>query len=206
MTLENSSSSISKVSSAKVPTIWGEFTCYVFRNNEDGIEHLAFVAGDGKATKDVLVRIHSECITGDIFQSQKCDCGHQLGQAMEAISHEGGIFIYLRGHEGRGIGIGAKIKAYALQEQGLDTVQANEELGLPVDGRSYESAAHILNDFGITSVRLITNNLEKISEVQNFGISVSERVSQLSKVTPENSSYLSTKNSKLGHLIEGLEN
>jgi len=206
MTINNEKETVSKVSQAKVPTSWGEFTCHVFESENDGIEHLAFVSGDIENKDDVLVRIHSECITGDIFHSLKCDCGDQLDQAMAAIAQSGGVFIYLRGHEGRGIGIGAKIKAYSLQEQGLDTVQANEELGFPVDDRNYKIAALILSDFGITSVKLITNNLKKVEEVQNHGIDVTERVSLVPNITLENLSYLQTKNAKLGHLIEGVEN
>ncbi|HQZ15032.1 MAG TPA: GTP cyclohydrolase II [Acidimicrobiia bacterium] len=205
MTAPNQKSLITQVSNAKVPTSWGEFMCFVFRDETDGIEHLAFVSGDLKNKENVLVRAHSECITGDIFHSRKCDCGDQLDQAMSSISEVGGVFIYLRGHEGRGIGIGAKIQAYALQEQGLDTVQANEKLGLPIDGRNYAIAGLILKTLDITSIKLITNNKSKVDEIEASGINVAERISLAPNVTTENLSYLQTKNAKLGHLIEGIE-
>ncbi len=205
MTISNNREAISKISQAKVPTSWGDFICHVFQSKIDAIEHLAFVKGDVENNENVLVRIHSECITGDIFHSRKCDCGDQLGRAMDAIAKDGGIFIYLRGHEGRGIGIGAKIKAYSLQEQGLDTVQANEELGFPVDDRNYEIAALILQEFKVGSIELITNNMNKVEEVESFGIKVAKRISLIPNITNENLSYLKTKNAKLGHLIEGVD-
>ncbi len=196
--------SIKRISTSRVPTSWGEFTCHVFES-EDGEEHLAFVSGDITNKSNVLVRVHSECLTGDVFQSQKCDCGAQLHDALDRISLEGGILVYLRGHEGRGIGIGHKINAYSLQEQGLDTVEANEALGLPIDSREYGVGAQILSELGVTSMRLITNNPAKLFQLQSHGVQVSDRVSVPANPNPENISYLRTKNEKLGHLIEGLD-
>ena len=196
---------IKKISAARIPTSWGEFVCHVYESTDNGVEHLAFVSGEINETDDILVRVHSECITGDIFQSQKCDCGAQLHDAMKRIADEDGILVYLRGHEGRGIGIGHKIDAYRLQEQGLDTVQANEALGLPVDSREYGVGAEILKDLGVTSIRLITNNPTKLFAFENHGVLVSDRIGIPAYSTPENISYLRTKNEKMGHLIEGLE-
>lgn len=196
---------IEKVSFAKVPTAWGEFVCHVYKSVDDGVEHLAFVSGDINSSTDILVRVHSECVTGDIFQSLKCDCGHQLHHAMEQIAGEGGVLVYLRGHEGRGIGIGHKINAYSLQEKGMDTVEANEALGLPIDSREYSVGAQILANLGVTSMRLITNNPAKLLGLQSHGIEISDRISVKAKPTAENISYLRTKNEKLGHLIDGLE-
>lgn len=195
---------IKRISTSRVPTTWGEFTCHVFES-DDGEEHLAFVSGDIPDKGNVLVRVHSECLTGDVFQSQKCDCGAQLHDAMERISKEGGILVYLRGHEGRGIGIGHKISAYSLQDQGLDTVEANEALGLPVDSREYGVGAQILSELGVTSMRLITNNPAKLFQLQSHGVEVSDRISVPANPNPENISYLRTKKEKMGHLIEGLE-
>ena len=196
---------IKKISSARVPTSWGEFTCHVYESLDDGEQHLAFVSGELNEAEDVLVRVHSECVTGDIFQSLKCDCGNQLHHAMERIAEEGGVLIYLRGHEGRGIGIGHKIDAYRLQEQGLDTVEANEALGLPVDTREYVVGAQMLKDLGVISMRLITNNPAKLLGLQGHGVEINDRISVPAKPTAENLSYLKTKKEKLGHLIEGLD-
>ncbi|MFN8015400.1 MAG: GTP cyclohydrolase II [Acidimicrobiia bacterium] len=189
---------VEQISNAKVPTSWGEFTCYVFKDED--IEHLVLVRGE-VSKKQVLVRVHSECLTGDVFSSVKCDCGEQLSNAMKKISIEGGVLIYLRGHEGRGIGIGHKINAYSLQENGLDTVDANIALGLPVDSREYKVAAEILNSLGIEKAKLITNNPEKLKALVDYGIDV-DRVSLPTIPTQENLEYLKTKKDKLGHLIE----
>jgi 3,4-dihydroxy 2-butanone 4-phosphate synthase/GTP cyclohydrolase II len=159
--------------------------------------------GDGA---DLLVRVHSECLTGDVFDSLRCDCGPQLDAAMKAIDEEGlGVLVYLRGHEGRGIGIGHKIRAYSLQEQGRDTVDANVELGLPIDSREYGIGAQILNDLGITTMRLMTNNPTKYGGLEGFGLEISERVALESIPNPENIEYLRTKRERMGHLLEGLD-
>jgi 3,4-dihydroxy 2-butanone 4-phosphate synthase/GTP cyclohydrolase II len=152
---------------------------------------------------DILVRIHSECLTGDAFGSMRCDCGAQLDEALSRISIEGrGVVVYLRGHEGRGIGIGHKVRAYQLQDQGRDTLQANLELGLPVDGRDYSIGAQILADLGITSMRLMTNNPAKDEGIVELGLTISDRVPLITTPTPYNGKYLTTKQVKMGHLLE----
>ncbi len=154
----------------------------------------------------MLVRVHSECLTGDVFHSLRCDCGPQLDAAMKAIDEEGlGVVVYLRGHEGRGIGIGHKIRAYSLQEQGHDTVDANTELGLPVDSREYGIGAQILNDLGITTMRLMTNNPKKYGGLEGFGLQITDRVSIESVPNPENIEYLRTKRERMGHMLDGLD-
>jgi 3,4-dihydroxy 2-butanone 4-phosphate synthase/GTP cyclohydrolase II len=150
--------------------------------------------------------VHSECLTGDVFGSQRCDCGPQLEEALERVAEEGrGVVIYLRGHEGRGIGIGHKIRAYGLQEQGRDTVDANLDLGLPEDSREYGIGAQILVDLGITTMRLITNNPTKRGGLEGFGLEITERVPSVVSVNPENLAYLRTKRERMGHLLEGLD-
>jgi 3,4-dihydroxy 2-butanone 4-phosphate synthase/GTP cyclohydrolase II len=152
------------------------------------------------------VRVHSECLTGDVFRSLRCDCGVQLDAAMDKIAEEGlGVVVYLRGHEGRGIGLGHKIRAYSLQEEGHDTVDANVELGLPVDSREYGIGAQILNDLGITTMRLLTNNPTKFGGLEGFGLEITERVGLESVPNPENIDYLRTKRERMGHLLEGLD-
>jgi 3,4-dihydroxy 2-butanone 4-phosphate synthase/GTP cyclohydrolase II len=169
----------------------------------DGIEHLAFVRGDVANGQPLLTRVHSECLTGDVFGSLRCDCGDQLASAMQLIAQDGrGVLVYLRGHEGRGIGIGHKIRAYSLQDQGLDTVDANVELGLPIDSREYGIGAQILADLGAKELRLMTNNPAKYGGIAGYGLSVVERVPIVTKVTDENRAYLSTKRDRLGHLFE----
>ena len=191
------------ISSAPVPTEWGIFTCHAYRNTVDGIEHLAFTQGDISAPGSVLTRVHSECLTGDVFGSRRCDCGPQLAAAMQKISEEGrGVVVYLRGHEGRGIGIGHKIRAYSLQDEGLDTVDANIELGLPVDSREYGIGAQILADLGASELRLMTNNPAKYGGLEGYGLAVVERVSIAIASTPENEKYLRTKKERMGHLID----
>jgi len=191
------------ISSAPVPTEWGIFTCHAYRNTVDGIEHLAFTQGDISAPGSVLTRVHSECLTGDVFGSRRCDCGPQLAAAMQKISEEGrGVVVYLRGHEGRGIGIGHKIRAYSLQDEGLDTVDANIELGLPVDSREYGIGAQILADLGASELRLMTNNPAKYGGLEGYGLAVVERVSIEIASTPENEKYLRTKKERMGHLID----
>jgi 3,4-dihydroxy 2-butanone 4-phosphate synthase/GTP cyclohydrolase II len=197
---------IRRIAEARIPTNWGEFTCYVYESILDGEQHVAMVKGAVQGEDDVMVRVHSECLTGDVFGSRRCDCGVQLDGAMERIAEEGlGVLVYLRGHEGRGIGIGHKIRAYNLQEQGMDTIQANEALGLPVDSREYGIGAQILNDLGITTMQLITNNPSKFGGLDGFGLEITGRVSLPVKVTPENLAYLRTKKDQMGHLLEGLD-
>ena len=191
------------IGAAPVPTEWGTFTCHAYRSTIDGVEHLAFTQGDISTGGPVLTRVHSECLTGDVFGSRRCDCGPQLDAAMKLIAEEGrGIVVYLRGHEGRGIGIGHKIRAYSLQDEGLDTVDANLQLGLPVDSREYGIGAQILADLGAKELRLMTNNPAKYGGLGGYGLSVVERVAIEIPATPENERYLRTKKERLGHLIE----
>lgn len=197
---------VERMGSANVPTEWGNFECVAYRSTIDGIEHLAFVLGDLTTPEPVLTRVHSECLTGDVFGSRRCDCGPQLATAMKAVQEQGrGVIVYLRGHEGRGIGIGHKIRAYSLQDEGLDTVDANLELGLPVDSREYGIGAQILADLGARKLRLMTNNPAKYGGIAGYGLSVVERVSIITESTPENSSYLATKRDRLGHFFNDTE-
>jgi len=197
---------VERIGSANVPTEWGNFDCVAYRSTIDGIEHLAFVLGDLTTPEPVLTRVHSECLTGDVFGSRRCDCGPQLATAMKAVQEQGrGVIVYLRGHEGRGIGIGHKIRAYSLQDEGLDTVDANLELGLPVDSREYGIGAQILADLGARELRLMTNNPAKYGGIAGYGLSVVERVSIITESTPENSSYLATKRDRLGHFFNDTE-
>ncbi len=196
---------VRRISEARIPTKWGDFTCYAYESILDGEQHVAMVKGAVAGEQDVLVRVHSECLTGDAFGSLRCDCGVQLDSAMQIISEEGrGVVVYLRGHEGRGIGIGHKIAAYSLQEQGRDTVDANLELGLPSDSREYGIGAQMLVDLGITTMRLITNNPSKRGGLEGFGLQVTDRVPSIVGVNPENIAYLRTKRDRMGHLVEGL--
>ena len=176
---------VRKVAEAVIPTAAGDFDAVVYESVLDGEQHMAFVVGDVAHTENVLVRVHSECLTGDVFGSLRCDCGPQLTAALERIAEEGtGVLVYLRGHEGRGIGLGHKIRAYKLQEAGSDTVDANLELGLPVDSREYGIGAQILVDLGVTTMRLMTNNPSKSGGLEGFGLDITERVSLES--TPNN--------------------
>jgi len=195
---------VERISSARVPTQWGAFECVAYRSTLDGIEHLAFVLGDVGDGSPVLTRVHSECLTGDVFASRRCDCGPQLHEAMATIAREGrGVVVYLRGHEGRGIGIGHKIHAYSLQDEGLDTVDANVKLGLPVDSREYGIGAQILADLGARDLRLMTNNPAKYGGIAGYGLSVVERVPLEVGRTSENADYLRTKRDRMGHLLNG---
>jgi 3,4-dihydroxy 2-butanone 4-phosphate synthase / GTP cyclohydrolase II len=197
---------IDKVAEAPVPTPHGTFTCQAWRSLIDGVDHIAFVRGDVSGDEPVLVRVHSECLTGDVFGSRRCDCGSQLADALDAIDEAGrGVLVYLRGHEGRGIGIASKLDAYRLQDGGHDTVDANLHLGLPVDGREYGTGAQILSALGIERVRLITNNPAKCEELGAHGIEVEERVALQIRPTPENITYLETKRRRMGHLLGALE-
>ena len=194
------------VGEATIPTPVGEFEAVVYESVLDGEQHIAFVMGDVRGADDVLVRVHSECLTGDVFGSLRCDCGPQLNAALERIATEGtGVLVYLRGHEGRGIGLGHKIRAYRLQEEGADTVDANIELGLPVDSREYGIGAQILVDLGVTTMRLMTNNPVKYGGLEGFGLDITERVGLESTPTEHNIDYLRTKQQRMGHLLGGLD-
>jgi 3,4-dihydroxy 2-butanone 4-phosphate synthase/GTP cyclohydrolase II len=190
-----------------LPTPFGEFKAMAFVNDIDDYEHLAIVKGEIDPEKDVLVRVHSECLTGDVFGSYRCDCGEQLQKAMAMLQQEGlGVILYLQ-QEGRGIGLANKLKAYALQDQGLDTVEANEELGFKADMRDYGVGAQILVALGVRKMRLITNNPKKMIGLEGYGLKVTDRVPIETEPKPENLKYLLTKCQKLGHLlkIKGLE-
>jgi GTP cyclohydrolase II len=192
---------IEKGASARLPTPHGEFTITSYFDLTTRIEHLAVHVGD-LAAEAVLVRVHSECLTGDIFGSLRCDCGPQLQMALARIAQVGrGMVIYMRGHEGRGIGIDQKLRAYTLQDQGLDTVEANLALGHPADSRRFEAAAAILHDFGVRSVCLMSNNPLKLLALQQQGIRIEQREPHEIEANPENASYLATKRDRLGHLL-----
>ncbi|MBD0860668.1 3,4-dihydroxy-2-butanone-4-phosphate synthase [Gordonia sp. zg691] len=188
-----------------LPTPAGELRAIGYRDTETGAEHIALISdpiGDRSLHKDsVLVRVHSECLTGEAFSSQRCECGPQLDAALERIGNEGGVLVYLRGHEGRGIGLLQKLAAYRLQDQGLDTVEANLELDEPVDGREYGAAAAILTDLGIQRARVMTNNPDKVRGLTDAGIEVTERVSLVVGVTSSNVRYLDAKRQRLGHFL-----
>ena len=193
---------VRRVSSARLPTAFGEFTCHAYESLIDHEVHVALVRGNLDGDQPVLVRVHSECLTGDVFASTRCDCGPQLEMALRRIADEGtGVVVYLRGHEGRGIGLAHKIAAYELQDGGLDTVDANLELGLPVDSREYGIGAQILVDLGVTAMRLLTNNPAKRGGLEGFGLEIVERVPIETTPTKENGAYLRTKRDRLGHLI-----
>ncbi len=200
---ESRTRAVTLAAKATLPTRYGAFTSYAFRVAAGEAEHLALVMGDVSGQASVLTRLHSECLTGDVLGSYRCDCGEQLDLALRYIAAEGrGVLLYLRGHEGRGIGLSNKIRAYALQEQGLDTVEANLELGLPDDAREYDSAAAILRELNVTSVRLISNNPKKFDTLAKHGIPVCERVALAIPVRDENERYIRTKQAKFGHYFE----
>lgn len=196
---------VRRAAETRLPTRYGgEFTLIVYENDLDGLEHLAFVKGDIQPDDDVLVRVHSECMTGDVFGSMRCDCGEQLRVAMAMIAKEGkGVLVYMR-QEGRGIGLVNKMKAYGLQDQGCDTVEANEALGFGDDLRDYGVGAQILNDLGIRKMKLITNNPRKIVGLEGYGLSVVERVHLELPPTPDNIHYMKTKREKLGHILNNI--
>lgn len=183
-----------------LPTDFGNFTCHLYRVHTDQSEHLALVSGEIDPEKPTAVRVHSECLTGDVFGSCRCDCGGQLHAAMELISREGGVLLYLR-QEGRGIGLAAKIKAYKLQEEGLDTIEANERLGFPSDLRDYGMGAQILVDIGVRKIRLLTNNPKKMVGLEGYGLEVVEQVPIRIAANPHNQSYLDTKKNRMGHTL-----
>src|SRR5829696_2253267 len=192
---------VERVESIQLPTDYGDFRLVLYRSTLDGQNHLALVKGDVAGKKSVLVRVHSECLTGDVFGSRRCDCGPQLHQAMKQIADEGaGVIVYMR-QEGRGIGLGPKIQAYKLQENGLDTVEANLKLGYPMDLREYGLGAQILVDLGIKTIRLLTNNPKKIVGLEGYGLEIVEQVPIRVKANPHNKRYLDTKRTRLGHLI-----
>jgi len=195
---------VEQTADARLPTEWGEFRCRSYENVLDGETHLAFVVGDVDDDEPVLVRVHSECLTGDVFASVKCDCGPQLQESMRRVAEHGrGVVVYLRGQEGRGIGLSHKLRAYELQDAGLDTVDANLELGLPVDNREYGIGAQILADLGVRNMRLLTNNPAKYSGLEGFGLTITERVALHLPVHPEAERYLRTKRDRMGHLLPG---
>jgi GTP cyclohydrolase II len=199
--MPNTTTELQKIATARLPTDQGAFTSHAFRNPNTGVEHLVLTLGD-IAGEDVLVRLHSECLTGDALGSLRCDCGDQLKHALQRIQTEGrGALLYLRGHEGRGIGLCNKIFAYQLQDQGMDTVEANLAQGLPSDARSYADAAWMLKNLGVQSVRLMSNNPLKIEALNALGIPVTERLSHEVLANPENSKYLLTKKERMGHLL-----
>uniref|UniRef100_A0A5B7CA49 Putative GTP cyclohydrolase II isoform 1 n=1 Tax=Davidia involucrata TaxID=16924 RepID=A0A5B7CA49_DAVIN len=196
---------VERAAAAPIPTMWGPFKAYCYRSLLDGMEHIAMVKGEIGDGQDILVRVHSECLTGDIFGSARCDCGNQLALAMQHIEAAGrGVLVYLRGHEGRGIGLGHKLRAYNLHDDGHDTVEANEELGLPVDSREYGIGAQILRDLGVRTMKLMTNNPAKYVGLKGYGLAIAGRVPLLTPITRENRTYLETKPPKMGH-IHGLD-
>lgn len=186
-----------QVASAYLPTTYGIFKLLVYRS-VDGEEHIALVAKN--PSKNPVVRIHSQCLTGDTLLSKKCDCRQQLHKSMKLINKKGGVLIYLN-QEGRGVGLGNKVKAYALQDKGLDTVEANEKLDLPADARDYKIAAQILHNLGIKEISLLTNNLAKVKQLEKYGIYIAKRIPIEVKVTKMNKLYLLAKKKKLGHIL-----
>ncbi len=196
---------VKRVAEARIPTDHGDFRAVGYDSLLDGIEHVALVRGEIGTGEDVLVRVHSECLTGDVFGSRRCDCGPQLNAALAAVAEAGrGVVLYVRGHEGRGIGLMHKLQAYQLQDGGTDTVDANLELGLPADARDYGTGAQILVDLGVKSMRLLSNNPAKRDGLEGFGLEIVGRVPLPTLATPENLRYLKTKRDRMGHDLPGL--
>ncbi len=192
---------VERMEVVKMPTDYGEFDLYLYKSKVDGQHHLALVCGDVAGKENVLVRVHSECLTGDVFGSRRCDCGPQLQQAMRQVAQAGrGVIVYMR-QEGRGIGLAPKIKAYKLQEQGYDTVEANQKLGFGMDLREYGLGAQILADLGLRTIRLLTNNPKKVVGLEGYGLEIVEQVPIQVNPNPHNLRYLNTKREKLGHLL-----
>ena len=189
---------------AHVPTSHGTFRFLAYKDRVTGTDHLAVVSGDLTESAP-LVRVHSECLTGEAFGSEKCECGPQLDAALDRIDKDGGVVVYMRGHEGRGIGLINKLRAYSLQERGLDTVDANLALGLPADARDYAAAAGILADLGVERVRLLTNNTDKVAQLRELGLDIVEQVPLVVGVGPNNHQYLETKRDRMGHIIGAAE-
>lgn len=186
----------------RMPTSAGDYTAFAYRSRIDGVEHMALVIGDITSAEPALTRVHSECLTGDVFGSRRCDCGPQLEESLRRITREGrGVVVYLRGHEGRGIGLGAKLAAYGLQDSGRDTVDANLDLGLPVDSRGYNVAAQILRDLGVTSVLALTNNPAKVEGLKSGGVDVASRIPLHITPNDRNIGYLRTKRDRMGHVL-----
>jgi 3,4-dihydroxy 2-butanone 4-phosphate synthase/GTP cyclohydrolase II len=197
---------VRRVAETRLPTRHGDFTAFGYRTTIDGSEHVALVHGDISGPEPVLTRVHSECLTGDAFGSARCDCGPQLDEALGLVVAEGrGVVVYLRGHEGRGIGLVAKLQAYQLQDGGRDTVDANLDLGLPADARHYGTATQVLRDLGVSSVRLLTNNPEKVTGLETYGVAVAERVPLQTWPNDHNIGYLLTKRDRMGHQLTDLE-
>jgi 3,4-dihydroxy 2-butanone 4-phosphate synthase / GTP cyclohydrolase II len=196
---------LTRQAQTRLPNAFGLWQAFGYRHEIDGTEYVALVLGEVAGGADVLTRLHSECLTGDVFGSLRCDCGAQLQAAMAAIAAEGrGVVLYLRGHEGRGVGLLSKLQAYELQDAGVDTVDANLELGLPADAREYSAGAQMLADLGVGSVRLLTNNPAKVRGLTDCGVGITARVPVKTAVTPYNLRYLVTKRDKLGHQIDDL--
>jgi 3,4-dihydroxy 2-butanone 4-phosphate synthase/GTP cyclohydrolase II len=192
---------VERIEVVKLPTEYGDFDLYLYESKLDAKHHLALVCGEVDGKRNVLVRVHSECLTGDVFGSRRCDCGPQLHQAMRQVAEVGcGVVVYMR-QEGRGIGLAPKIKAYKLQEQGYDTVEANQKLGFDMDLREYGLGAQILVDLGLKTIRLLTNNPRKIVGLDGYGLDVVEQLPIKVKPNPHNARYLKTKREKLGHLL-----
>lgn len=192
---------VERVETIRMPTDYGEFNLHLYRSKIDGLHHLALVKGEVKGQKGVLVRVHSECLTGDVFGSRRCDCGPQLHAAMQRIEEAGrGVILYMR-QEGRGIGLPAKLRAYRLQEQGLDTVDANLKLGFPMDLRDYGVGAQMLCDLGLKTIRLLTNNPKKVVGLQGYGLEIVEQLPIRVNPNPHNANYLKTKRERMGHLL-----
>lgn len=196
---------IVRVAEAAIPTRYGPFRAVGFRNIIDGVEHIALIRGDLGDGEDVLARVHSECLTGDVFGSRRCDCGTQLDAALRMVAAEGrGVVLYMRGHEGRGIGLMHKLRAYQLQDAGHDTVDANLALGLPADARDYGTGAQILVDLGVRGIRLLSNNPTKRAGLEGYGLRIVELIAMPVNHTPENLRYLTTKRDRMGHVLPGL--